>query len=151
MISFWEKSIGAFLYMIPWYYCLPFGFNLFKQYPILNILKIPTIPIELVMFIPLGGLFLFLTIFIGLVRNQKICYFLRFNALQSLLINIGIIIIDYIFQIFLSSFNNTLIVRTFSTTLLISILSMITYCIYCCFKGNEPDLPIISQATKMQL
>ena len=45
--------------------------------------------------IPFGNLLLFLAIFIGLVRNNKVSYFIRFNALQSLLINIGIIIINF--------------------------------------------------------
>ena len=152
MNKLWEKSVGALLYMIPWYYCLPFGYHLFRKYPLLEIVKIPTIPIELIQrSLPFGGLLLFLAIFLGLVRNQKIGYFLRFNALQSLLINIGIIIITYLFEIFLNSFNNTLMVRTFSTTLLMSVFAIITYCIYCCFKGNEPNLPVISEATKMQL
>lgn len=152
MPSIGAKLLGVFLYMIPWADCLIFGNHLYIKYPITQVIQIPAIPIILIeRSIPFGNLLLFLAIFIGLVRNSKASYFLRFNALQSLLINIGIIIVGFIFEIFLSPFGNSLIIRTFSSTLLISLFFMITYCVWSCTQGNEPNLPGISQATKMQL
>ena len=147
-----EKALGILLYMIPWADSIIFGNHLYIQYPLTQIIQIPAIPIIIIeRSIPFGNLLLFLSIFIGLVRNNKVSYFLRFNALQSLLINIGIIIVSFLFQIFFSPFGNSLIIRTFSSTLLISLLSIITYCVLSCTQGNEPNLPGISQATKMQL
>ena len=152
MPSLGERILGILLYLIPWADCLKFGNHLFIKYPYTQIIQIPAIPIILIeRSIPFGNLLLFLAIFIGLVRNNKVSYFLRFNALQSLLINIGVIIISFIFEIFFTGFINTLIVRTFSSTLLISLFSIISYCIWCCLKGDEPNLPGISKATKMQL
>ena len=138
--------------MIPLSDSIIFGNHLFIKYPFTQIIQIPAIPIILIKrSLPFGNLLLFLVIFIGLIRNNKTSYFLRFNALQSLLINIGIIIISFIFEIVFSPFLNSLIIRTFSSTLLISIFSVIIYCVYSCAKGKEPDLPMISEATKMQL
>tara|TARA_Y100001968_G_scaffold211519_1_gene194681 strand:- start:491 stop:949 length:459 start_codon:yes stop_codon:yes gene_type:complete len=152
MPSLGGKLLGVILYIIPWADCLIFGNHLYIKYPFTQIIQIPAIPIILIeRLLPFGNLLLFLVIFIGIVRNNKISYFLRFNALQSLLINIGIIIINFLFQIFFSPFGNSLIVRTFSSTLLISLFSIIAYCVWSCTQGNEPDLPGISQATKMQL
>ena len=146
------KLLGIILYMIPWADSLNFGNHLFIKYPLIQILQIPAIPIIIIeRSIPFGNLLLFLAIFIGIVRNNKVSYFLRFNALQSLLINIGIIIISFIVDIFFSPFENSLIIRTFSSTLLISLFSIIIYCIWSCTQGNEPNLPGISEATKMQL
>ena len=152
MPSIGEKILGVLLYMIPWADCLTFGNHLYIKYPFIQIIQIPAIPIILIeRSIPFGNLLLFLAIFIGLVRNTKISYFLRFNALQSLLINIGIIIVSFIFEIIFSPFLNSLIIRTFSSTLLFSLFAVIVYCVWSCTQGNEPDLPIISEATKMQL
>ena len=152
MPSIKARILGILLYMIPWSDSLTFGNHLFIKYPFLQIIQIPAIPIILIeRSIPFGSLLLFLSIFIGLVRNNKVSYFLRFNAMQSLLINIGIIIVSFIFEIIFSSFSNTLIIRTFSSTLLISLFSVILYCVWSCSQGNEPNLPGISQATKMQL
>ena len=146
------KMLGILLYIIPWADCLSFGNHLFVKYPFTQIIQIPAIPIIIIeRLLPFGNLLLFLAIFLGLVRNNKVSYFLRFNALQSLLLNIGIIILNFIFEILLNPFENSLIVRTFSSTLLISLISIITYCLWSCTQGNEPNLPVISEATRMQL
>ena len=152
MPSLGAKILGVLLYMIPWSDSIGFGNHLYLKYPVTQILQVPAIPIILLeRSIPFGNLFLFLAIFLGLVRNSKISYFLRFNALQSLLINIGIIIVSFIFEIIFSPFSNSLIIRTFSSSLLIGIFSMIVYSVWSCTQGNEPNLPGISQAAKMQL
>jgi len=152
MPSIGARILGVLLYMIPWSDSLVFGNHLYIKYPFTQIIQIPAIPIILIeRSIPFGSLLLFLAIFLGIVRNNQVSYFLRFNALQSLLINIGIIIVSFIYEIIFSTFLNSLIIRTFSTTLLISLFSMIVYCAWSCTQGNEPDLPGISKATKMQL
>ena len=152
MPSLGGKILGILLYMIPWSDSLMFGNHLYLKYPFTQIIQIPALPIILIeRSLPFGNLLLFLAIFIGLVRNTKVSYFLRFNALQSLLLNIGIIILSFIFEILFSPFENSLIIRTFASTFLISLLSIIAYCVWSCTQGNEPDLPGISQATKMQL
>ena len=152
MPSTGARILGVLLYMIPWSDSLTFGNHLYMKYPFTQIIQVPAIPIIFIeRLIPFGSLFLFLAIFLGLVKNSKVSYFLRFNALQSLLINIGIIIVSFIFEIIFSPFLNTLIIRTFSSTILISLFLVIFYCVSSCTQGNEPDLPIISEATKMQL
>ena len=152
MPSLGGKILGILLYMIPWSESLMFGNHLYLKYPFTQIIQIPAFPIILIeRSLPFGNLLLFLAVFIGFVRNTKLSYFLRFNALQSLLLNIGIIILSFIFEILFSPFENSLIIRTFSSTFLISLLSIIAYCVWSCTQGNEPNLPGISQATKMQL
>ena len=152
MPSLGAKILGIIFYMIPWADSLTFGNHLYIKYPFIQIIQIPAIPIIIIeRSIPFGNLLLFLVIFIGVIRNSKISYFLRFNALQSLLINIGIIIVNFIFEIIFSPFLDSLIIRTFSSTLFISLFSVIFYCVWSCTQGREPDLPVISEATKMQL
>ena len=152
MPSLGARILGVLLYMIPWTDSLTFGSHLYIKYPFIQIIQIPAIPIILIeRSIPFGSFLLFLAIFLGLVRNTKVSYFLRFNALQSLIINIGIIIVSFILEIIFSPFANSLIFRTISSTLLISLFSVIVYCVWSCTQGNEPNLPGISQATKMQL
>tara|TARA_B100000214_G_scaffold304691_1_gene235524 strand:+ start:58 stop:516 length:459 start_codon:yes stop_codon:yes gene_type:complete len=152
MPSLRARILGILLYLIPWADSLKFGNHLYIKYPITQIIQIPAIPIILIeRSIPFGSLLLFLAIFFGLVRNTKVSYFLRFNSLQSLLINIGIIIVGFIFEIIFNPFLNSLIIRTFSSTLLISLFSVLIFCVWSCSQGKEPNLPGISEATKMQL
>ena len=151
-MSIWQKLIGCFIYMIPWSGAISFGKYLFIDLPFMKWLIIPALPvIFLQQFIPLGGLILFLILFLLIVRNPNIPYFIRFNSLQAILLNIGLIIINYIFQIFLKPFENILLIRTFSSTILIGMLAIIVFSIYECLQGKEPDLPGISNAVKIQL
>ena len=76
------KILGIILYILPWTDCLIFGNHLYIKYPFTEIIMIPAIPIIIIKrSIPFGNLLLFLAIFIGLIRNNKVSYFLRFNAL----------------------------------------------------------------------
>ena len=151
-IPFWQRLLGIIFYLLPWSDSLPFGRYLFVEIPLLQLIAIPALPIIFIQsFIPLGSLILFLVIFILIIRNPKVPYFLRFNSLQAILINIGIIIINYIFEIFLQPFGNILLVRTFSSTILLLILAMIFFSILECVQGKEADLPLITNAVKIQL
>ena len=94
---------------------------------------------------------LFLGLFLGVVRNEKIVYFIRFNTLQALLIDIVLILISYAFQIILQPFESNLIVRSFSSTIFIGILSIVIFVFIESIQGKEADLPGISQAVRMQL
>ena len=138
--------------MLPWSDTIPFGSNLFLEFPFLQWLAIPTLPlIILERGIPFGGLVLFLVMFLAVVRNTKVPYFIRFNTLQALLIDIAVILVSYAFQIILQPLGSLLILRTLSSTVFIGVLSIVIFAIAQCLQGNEPDLPGISEAVKVQL
>tara|TARA_Y100001968_G_scaffold268285_1_gene258587 strand:+ start:2237 stop:2692 length:456 start_codon:yes stop_codon:yes gene_type:complete len=148
----WQKLIGIFIYMIPWSDSITFGQYLFIDMPMMKWLIVPALPIIFFQqFIPFGGLILFLILFLLVVRNSKVPYFIRFNSLQAILINIGLIIISYIFEIFLRPFGTSLLIKTLSSTILIGMLAIIIFAIYECIQGKEPDLPVISNAVRIQL
>ncbi len=153
MISpLWQRLIGILMYMLPWSDAIPFGRNLFNQVPILKWLALPALP--LIIFeqvVPLGSLLLFFILFLAVVRNSKVPYFLRFNTLQALLIDIAIVLLNYAFQILLQPLGNGLIIRTLSSTILITVLTIVIFSISECLQGKEPDLPGISEAVRMQL
>ena len=152
VVPYWQRLIGMYLYMLPWSDSLPFGWNLFGQFPILRWLGAPVLPILILeRTLPFGGLILFLGIFIGIVRNQKVPYFIRFNGLQALLINIIVILSGYIFQIFTRPLETGLILRTLSSTIFITFLTLVIYALIECFQGNEPDFPAITDAVRMQI
>ena len=151
-IPIWQRIIGIILYMLPWSDSLTFGSSLFTQFPFLQYFIFPALPIIfLEKTIPFGSLILFLGLFLGVVRNPQISYFLRFNALQALLIDIILILVSYAFQILVVGLGSQLLIRTLSSTILISMLTIIIFTAIECLQGKEPDLPGISEAVKMQL
>ena len=101
--------------------------------------------------IPCGKLAIFLLFLLAIVRNAKVPYFIRFNALQALLIDIGVILISYAFRIILQPIGEEVILSTLSSTVLIAMLSTLIFAVIECCQGKEPDLPGISQAVRMQL
>ena len=127
--------------------------GLFNQIPLLRLLTVPAIPlIQLVGIVPFGGLLLFFVLFLGVVRNPNVPYFLRFNALQALLTDIVVMVLNFAFSILLRPIGgSTLLVGTLSSTVVIAVLAILVFAIIECLRGREPDLPGLSQAVRMQL
>ncbi len=152
LIPNWQRLIGMYIYMLPWSEAIPFGSNLFVQIPLLKWLTLPTLPfLVLETAIPFGSLILFITLFLAVIRNPKIPYFLRYNTLQAILFNIAIYLMRYAFQIIINPLGNGLIVRTLYSTVFIGALTIVIFAIGECLQGKEPDFPGFSEAVKMQL
>ena len=66
-----------------------------------GLLKKPMLWITTTVVAGLGGLLLFFVLFLGVVRNPNVPYFVRFNALQALLIDIARIVLNIGFQLLL--------------------------------------------------
>ena len=95
-----QRLSSVFLYTLPLKASIPFGINLFYKYSFLKLLLFITLPIDMIeKSLPLGSFLLFIILFLGLVRNPKVPYSVRYNACQALLIDITLIIISYLFGI----------------------------------------------------
>ena len=152
LIPNWQRAIGIFLYMLPWSDAIPFGRTLFIEIPFLQWLAIPVLPILIFeQLIPLGSLLIFFGLFFGVVRNSKVPYFLRFNTLQALLLSIIIIIAKYGLEIIIRPLGNSLMLQGTSNTIFIVTLAITIFAIAKCLKGQEPDLPGISEAVRIQI
>ena len=152
LIPIWQKLIGVLIYMLPWSDAIPFGRYILMDFPSLQWLAVPAMPIILIeQGMPLGNLLLFFVLFLAVARNPKVPYFLRFNTLQALLLDITVILISYAFKVFIQPLGTGLIVSTLSSTVLIAILAIVIFALVECLQGKEPDLPGISEAVRMQL
>ena len=154
----WQRLVTPLLYLLPWSDAIPLGFaegGLFLQYPLLSPLALPAIPLmQLERSIPfgLGGILLFFVLFLGVVRNPNVPYFVRFNALQALLTDIALIVLSIGFRLLLTPLAaGSLLLGTLSSTVVIAVLAILLFALVECLRGREPDLPGISQAVRMQL
>ena len=155
-IPLWQRCVAPLIYLLPWGHAVPFGYGmdgLFNQIPLLRLLTVPAIPfIQLQRVVPFGDLLLFFVLFLGVVRNPNVPYFLRFNALQGLLTDIVVMVLSFAFSILLRPIGGgTLLVGTLSSTVVIAVLAILVFAIIECLRGHEPDLPGLSQAVRMQL
>ena len=154
----WQRLVTPLLYLLPWSDAIPLGFGeggLFLQYPMLQPLVLPALPlIKLERSVPfgLGGLLLFFVLFLAVVRNPNVPYFVRFNALQALLTDIALIVLSIGFRLVLAPLAaGSLLLGTLTSTVVIAVLAILLFAWVECLRGREPDLPGISQAARMQL
>ena len=133
VIPVWQRILGVLIYLLPWSDAIPFGRHLFIEFPFLQWLTLPAIP--LVIFeqsVPFGSLILFFILFIAVARNPKTPYFLRFNTLQALLLDISVVLLRYAFQILLQPFGGQLLVRSLASTVMIAILAVMIFALIEC-------------------
>ena len=154
----WQRLVAPLMYLLPWSDAIPLGFGpdgLFLQYPVLRPLVLPALPLmQLERSIPfgLGGLLLFFVLFLAVVRNPNVPYFLRFNALQALLTDIALIVLSIGFRLLLQPIAaGSLLLSTLSSAVVVAVLAILVFSLVECLRGREPDLPGISQAVRMQL
>ncbi len=127
-IPIWQRLLSLVFYMLPWSDAFPLGSDLIIQFPILETLVIPSLPIILIQRgLPFGSILLFILIFFGIIRNDKIAYFLRFNALQSILINIILIILSYLIKIIIQPLGILFLYTTICNTIWIFVLTIILF------------------------
>ena len=154
-IPLWQRVIAPLVYLLPWSDAIPFGLGLdgvFNQVPLLRLLIVPAIPFMQLQRVPAGGLLLFFVLFLAVVRNPNVPYFLRFNTLQALLTDIVLIVLSLAFRILLQPVaGGSLLMGTLSSTIVIAVLAILVFALVECLRGREPDLPGISQAVRMQL
>jgi uncharacterized membrane protein len=156
-----QRLYSCLPYLLPMSASVIYGAVIFQQFPLLvlpffpliwlygNVLTFPLVPV-----IGLTGeFFLFLGLYFLVVRDGRIPHFVRFNTMQSLLIQIALFIVQLIFQVFSQLSSGalpSLITNTFANTMFIGTMLLSGYAIYNCIKGNYSDIPTLSQAAEFQ-
>ena len=150
-IPLWQRLLGLLAYLLPWSDALSFGRELYNLFPWIAYLALPATPVLLERSIPFGGFLLFLVLFLVVVRNPNVPYYLRFNVLQAILLDILLVVLALAFNVLLSPLGNSLMIRTLNNTVFIGALVLVLYASIQCVRGKEADLPTLSDAVRMQL
>ena len=151
-IPLWQRLLGLLAYLLPWSDALSFGRELYNLFPWISYLALPATPVLLLeRSIPFGGFLLFLVLFLVVVRNPNMPYYLRFNVLQAILLDILLVVLALAFNVLLSPLGNSLMIRTLNNTVFIGALVLVLYASIQCVRGKEADLPTLSEAVRMQL
>lgn len=159
-VSPWQRGLGLAMYLLPWSDALPFGrpfFGLELVPPsVQTALVIPALPLRWISgLVPfgLGTILLFLALFFAVVRNPQVPYFLRFNALQTILVDIVLVVAGYGLAVFgcRSGSMGGFACDAFSNTLFLGSLLLVIFAFVECIRGREPELPSLSDAVRLQL
>ncbi|MEY2833588.1 MAG: hypothetical protein RLZZ574_2847 [Cyanobacteriota bacterium] len=150
-----DRFFAAAVYLFAIYDAMALGTGLTVQFPaaapIFNFLQLLLLPISLVYgifdkIIPFGfgSLIVFFVLFLAVVQNEKISYFIRFNTLQSLLFSIAIFLFSIVFQ----TLGGLGLVGGF---IFIIATAASLFCMAECAFGRYPEIPTISAAVYSQL
>ena len=150
-----ERFFGAAVYLFAIYDAIVLGGNLVLQIPALapvfELLLLLVTPVTFIYsifnsIVPLGfgSLVVFFILFLAVVRNEKVPYFIRFNTLQSILFGIAVSLISIIFSTIggLGLIGGLVFVIVTGASL---------YCIAECAMGRYPEIPTVSAAAYSQL
>ncbi|MCF8135122.1 Tic20 family protein [Synechococcus sp. UW140] len=151
-IPIWQRLLALLTYLLPWSDALPFGRALFAVFPWLTLLQLPALPLLfLQQAVPFGSFVLFLVLYLAVVRNPQVPQYLRFNALQAILLDILLVVVSLGFNVLLSPLGDSIVLRTLNNTVFIGSLAVLLYAVLQSLRGKEVDLPTISEAVRMQL
>ena len=148
----WQRLLAALAYLLPWSDGVPFGGALFGLVPALQWLVLPALPLmALQQQIPFGGFLLFLVLFLAVVRNARVPYFIRFNVLQAILIDIVLILVSLAFNVLLRPMGAGFALRTLNNTVFLATLLLVVFSVVQSLRGREADIPTVSEAVRIQL
>ena len=148
----WQRLLAAAAYLLPWSDAVPFGRSLFEVLPTLRLLSLPSLPLALLeQLVPFGGFVVFLALYLGVVRNGRVPYLVRFSVLQAILLDIVLVLLSLVFSVLLSPLGAGFALRTLSNTVFLGALVLVLFGVVESLRGKEADIPTLSEAVRMQL
>lgn len=149
-----DRIFAALVYLIPLYSAIPFGTDLFQQFPFLRIILIPLQPLGLIYSLlgNFGSLIVFFVLFLAVVRNEKIAHFIRFNTMQAILVDIALSLLSVLFfRIIGPGILPSLITVTIFNVIFTVVLAACIYSIVQSAMGRYAEIPAISEAVYTQV
>ena len=159
----WQRFLAALVaYLLPFAEAIPFGDSLLQQYPVLQMLALPAVPIifvqELGSFgvgfsgaISLGRLLLFSLLYLPVVRSPRMPYVIRFHVMQAILIDIVLIFFSIIFLSLPQALQESFLARALGNAIFLGVLVLGVFSLVQSMRGKEVEIPALSEAVRMQL
>ncbi|MBD2542122.1 Tic20 family protein, partial [Coleofasciculus sp. FACHB-SPT36] len=122
-----DRVFACLPYLLPLLSVLPFGAYLFRQFPVLALILLPLQPLLAIYSIPFASLIIFFVLFLGVVRNEKISHFIRFNTMQALLIDIALFLCTMALQILTPALGTGLVGQTLFNVVFLGTLAACAY------------------------
>jgi uncharacterized membrane protein len=147
-----DRFFGSIAYLLPIADVVFFGKFVFYQFPILAQIYEPLAPLLALNNDRIGGLLLFLGLYIGVVINPRISRFIRFNVLQAILIGILISLCGLLLEYVLFKIPGIeLLTQVLMNTVFFGTWAMAIYGIIMSALGKYTEIPQLSETAQMQV
>jgi hypothetical protein len=158
-----DRLYGCLPYLLPMSSAVFYGVFLFIQAPVLAQIFTPILELRRILSYPVIPQVLslefivFILLYIFVVRNDKVCHFIRFNTMQALLLGIALILIELAVELISPVFSATTVesilflIQVFASTIFVGMNSICVFAIAQCLRGVYAEMPIISEAAYYQV
>ncbi len=157
-----DRLFSCLVYALPMSSVIYFGFFFLRQFPLLvygyipfvllsNLLNtqlIPEISLEFIVFICL---------YIFVVRNFRVPHFIRFNAMQAILLGVVLGIISILIRLSAQAIPSNLLtsgmflVEILANTIFFGMTAACGYSVVQTIRGKYAEMPIVSEAAYYQV
>ncbi len=148
-----DRIFACLPYLLPLIDGLEFGQFLFRQFPILKqVILQPLIPLLLIYKgIPFAGLVIFFALYLVVVRNESMNHFIRFNAMQAILLDIVLILCSLVLPFLTTALPIAFVSETLFNMVFLGMLAAFIYVVVQSLMGRYAEIPPISDAVYMQV
>ncbi|BAB76503.1 Tic20 family protein [Anabaena sp. FACHB-709] len=147
-----DRIFACLPYLLPLIEVFAFGEFLLRQFPVLQLLFLPLIPLLRIYYgVRYAGLIIFFVLWLLVVRNEKINHFIRFNTMQAILLDIIIFLFSILTDIVGLIPTGGFAIQTLYTTIFIGIIAAVVYSVANSLLGRYAEIPAISDAVYMQV
>lgn len=137
---------------------LKYGSYLFHKYHWLELMFDPVIPLlNFYKSLPNVGLFVYLTLYLGIIRYTNFSRFLRFNSLQVMLMDFMFVVPELIRKLLVSAdtmeeigFKFALLKISHDVTFMLTVAAFV-YAFYKCVLGRIPEFPGLTHAVEWKI
>lgn len=149
-----DRVFACLPYLLPLLIGSSFSEPFLKQFPDFRPVMQLLDPLKDIYLInPFMPFIIFFALFLLVVRNESISHFIRFNAMQAILINIVLvlcsIIVDYLLRPLLG--DGTLLLDTLFNVIFLGTIAAIVYSVIQSALGRYAEIPTLSEAVYMQV
>ncbi|MGE5659402.1 MAG: Tic20 family protein [Actinomycetota bacterium] len=147
-----DRIFACLPYLLPLIDALAFGRFLFEQFPAFRLLFIPLVPLlQIYQGVPFAGLIIFFALYLAVVRNENISHFIRFNAMQAILLDIILILCSMVVPLLANGLAIRFVAETIFNVVFLGSLAAFIYAVAQSLLGRYAEIPPISDAVYMQV
>ena len=96
-------------------------------------------------------LIIFFVVFLAIVRNKKFHHLVRFHAMQAVMIDIVIMLVNIIRMYLPPEFRWSMMMIVMDRFLGATIVATLTFCLWHSIQGQYADIPQVSEAVYIQV
>ena len=154
-----DRIFSTLVYCFAIFDTIYFSGFLVRQFPIFNFLLLPGLPVAVIygffgqFFGRFGSFLVFMILFLGVVRNDRISHFIRYNAMQTILIGILLSLIQLLMEwVLLRALGGGgLLIETLYNVVFLGGIAASYYSMIQSALGRYAEIPTISEAAYSQV